>query len=221
MTQATKQEQASSLEAGAAAMGVALTPEQAIHLVHLLDELDDWNQRMNLTAIRDREQQILKHLLDSLSIHAFLRGTRIADIGTGAGFPGLPLALVNPDREFTLLDSTAKKLRFVEHAAARMGLTNVTTVHARAESFRPRERFDCVVARAVGPIATFVNWCGHLCVGGGRLLAMKGRYPEAELETIPNGWKVAAVHRLTIPKLDEERHLVEICRSHDRLQAGH
>jgi 16S rRNA (guanine527-N7)-methyltransferase len=172
---------------------------------------------MNLTAIREREAQISKHLLDSLSVHPYLRGTRVADIGTGAGFPGLPLALVNPEREFTLLDSTAKKLRFVEHAATQMGLTNVVTVHARAESYKPKERFDSILARAVGPIENFVNWCGHLCVSGGRLLAMKGRFPEAELEALPNGWKVAAVHRLVIPTLDEERHLVEICRSHDKV----
>ncbi len=201
----------------AAILGVTLSPGQAGQLIALLDELDDWNQRMNLTAIRERDPQILKHLLDSLSIDPYLRGSRIIDIGTGAGFPGLPLALVNPTREFTLLDSTAKKLRFVDHAAARMGLTNVVTVHARAESFKPGERFDTVVARAVGPIGNFVNWCGHLCVSGGRLLAMKGRFPEAELAAIPNGWKVAAVHRLVIPTLDEERHLVEVCRSHDKV----
>lgn len=215
--QAPREAQTAKLVAGAAGLGVVLSAEQAELLLVLLDELDDWNQRMNLTAIRDRDQQIAKHLLDSLSIHAFLRGKRIADIGTGAGFPGLPLALVNPDREFTLLDSTAKKLRFVEHAAARMGLTNVTTAHARAEVFKPRERFDCVLARAVGPIETFVHWCGPLVVGGGRLLAMKGRFPEAEIAALPSGWKVAAVHRLTVPTLDEERHLVEICRSHDRV----
>jgi len=215
--QAPREAQTAKLVAGAAGLGVALSAEQAELLLVLLDELDDWNQRMNLTAIRDRDQQIAKHLLDSLSIHAFLRGKRIADIGTGAGFPGLPLALVNPDREFTLLDSTAKKLRFVEHAAARMGLANVTTAHARAEVFKPKERFDCVLARAVGPIETFVHWCGPLVIGGGRLLAMKGRFPEAEIAAIPNGWKVAAVHRLTVPTLDEERHLVEICRSHDRV----
>ncbi len=217
MTQVDIQAQAERLREGAAAMGVLLTPEQVQHLLKLLDELDDWNQRMNLTAIRERPQQIAKHLLDSLSVQAFLRGKRIADIGTGAGFPGLPLALVNPEREFTLLDATAKKLRFVDHAAAMMGLANVKTVHARAESFKPKERFDIVLARAVGPIGNFVNWCGHLCVSGGRLLAMKGRFPEAELEAVPNGWKVAAVHRLTIPTLDEERHLVEICRSHDKV----
>ncbi len=215
--QVPREAQTAKLVAGAAGLGVVLSGAQAEHLLVLLDELDDWNQRMNLTAIRDRDQQIAKHLLDSLSIHAFLRGKRIADIGTGAGFPGLPLALVNPDREFTLLDSTAKKLRFVEHAAGKMGLTNVTTAHARAEVFKPKERFDCVLARAVGPIETFVHWCGPLVIGGGRLLAMKGRFPEAEIAAIPTGWKVAAVHRLSVPTLDEERHLVEICRSHDRV----
>lgn len=207
----------SALRSGAAAFGIELGEADAQKLLRLLDELDDWNQRMNLTAIRVREQQITKHLLDSLSVQPYLRGTRVIDVGTGAGFPGLPLALVNPQRQFTLLDSVAKKLRFVEHAAAVMGLRNVATVHARAESYRPKERFDVVISRAVGKVGTFVEWAGHLCVGGGRLLAMKGRYPEAELQQIPSGWKVAHVHRLSIPGLDEERHLVEICRSHDRV----
>ena len=202
--------------AGAAELGIPLSGEQAGQLLRLLDELDDWNQRMNLTAIRERGQQITKHLLDSLSIHSHLRGARIADIGTGAGFPGLPLAVAMPQLELTLVDSTAKKLKFVEHAAQTLGLRNVQTVHTRAENYRPKERFDCVVSRAVGPLETFVTWSGHLCVGGGRLLAMKGRYPTDELEHIPSGWKLAAVHRLNIPGLDEQRHLVELCRSHDR-----
>jgi 16S rRNA (guanine527-N7)-methyltransferase len=201
---------------GAAQLGLTLTESQATALIRLLDELDDWNQRMNLTAIRERGQQITKHLLDSLSVHSHLHGVRIADIGTGAGFPGLPLAVALPQLQLTLVDSTAKKLKFVEHAAQTLGLRNVQTVHTRAEDYRPKERFDCVVARAVGPIETFVKWSGHLCVGGGRLLAMKGRHPTDELEHIPSGWKLAAVHRLNIPGLDEQRHLVELCRSHDR-----
>jgi 16S rRNA (guanine527-N7)-methyltransferase len=202
---------------GAAQLGLALTGIQAAALIRLLDELDDWNERMNLTAIRERSQQITKHLLDSLAVHAHLRGTSVADIGTGAGFPGLPLAVALPQLQFTLVDSTAKKLKFVEHAAQTLGLHNVQTVHTRAETYRPKERFDCVVSRAVGPIETFVKWSGHLCVGGGRLLAMKGRYPTDELAHIPGGWKLAAVHRLNIPGLDEQRHLVELCRSHDKV----
>ena len=202
---------------GAAQLGIELSEPQAGQLIRLLDELDDWNQRMNLTAIRERSAQITKHLLDSLSVQPFLRGERVLDVGTGAGFPGLPLAIVNPSLQFMLLDSTAKKLKFVEHAARLLELPNVQTVHTRAESYRPSERFDIVISRAVGPVEQFVKWAGHLCVGGGRLLAMKGRAPLEELSNLPSGWKLAASHRLTVPALDEERHLVEICRSHDRV----
>lgn len=206
-----------TLIAGAAQLGIELSEAEAARLIRLLDELDDWNQRMNLTAIRERGAQITKHLLDSLSVQPFLHGERILDVGTGAGFPGLPLAIVNPSRQFTLLDSTAKKLRFIDHVATVLALPNVQTVHARAENFRPAQRFDIVLSRAVGPVEQFVEWAGHLCVGGGRLLAMKGREPAAELAKLPSGWKLAAVHRLDVPALDEERHLVELCRSHDRL----
>lgn len=202
---------------GASKLGIALSESQAAKLIRLLDELDDWNQRMNLTAIRERPAQITKHLLDSLSIQSFLRGTRICDMGTGAGFPGIPLAIVNPERQFTLIDSTAKKLKFIDHVAQLLELGNISTVHTRAESFRPDERFDAVVSRAVGPADQFVKWASHLIVGGGRLLAMKGKFPEEEVRKLPSGWKLAAVHRLDVPGLDEERHLVEICRSHDKL----
>jgi len=116
-----------------------------------------------------------------------------------------------------LIDSVNKKLKFVAHAAQAMGLTNVSVLHARAQDHQPEQRFDVVVSRAVGSIENFVNWCDHLCAGGGRLLAMKGRYPEDELRQVPNGWKVAAVHPLAIPALDEQRHVVELCRSHDRV----
>lgn len=211
----------STLTAGAAQLGIELSEPQVTQLLRLLDELDDWNQRMNLTAIRERDAQITKHLLDSLSVQPFLQGERILDVGTGAGFPGLPLAIVNrvshPERHFTLLDSTAKKLKFIEHVAASLALPNVQTVHTRAENFRPPERFDIVLSRAVGPVEQFVKWAGHLCVGGGRLLAMKGRDPAEQAARLPSGWKLAAIHRLNVPALDEERHLVEICRSHDRL----
>lgn len=202
-----------TLSNAAAQMSISLSAAQGESLLKLLNELNDWNQRINLTAIRDPQQQLSKHLLDSLSIQPYLRGRYIADIGTGAGFPGLPLAVINPDKEFLLIDSINKKLRFVEHAAAVMQLSNVSVLHTRAQDYRPARLFDGVVSRAMGSIENFVLWCGHLCAPQGRLLAMKGRYPEEELAAVPKGWRVVAVHELKIPGLDEQRHLVELCRT--------
>ncbi len=201
---------------GARSLGIELSDEQAGKLVAHLDLLDDWNQRMNLTAIRDRGQQLTKHLLDSLSVRPFLRGSRIADVGSGAGFPGIPLAIVSPDLHFALIESTGKKCRFLEHVRDTLALTNVEVVQARAEAFKPAARFETVLARAVGPVADLVRNAGPLVAGGGRLLAMKGRFPEDELAKKLSGWKIAEVHRLVVPGLDEERHVVELCRSHDK-----
>jgi 16S rRNA (guanine527-N7)-methyltransferase len=201
---------------GARALGLELSEEQAGRLLAHLDLLDDWNTRMNLTAIRDRPSQLTKHILDSLSVQPFLRGERIADVGSGAGFPGIPLAIVDPARHFTLIESTGKKCRFLEHVRDALALPNLEVVQARAEAYRPEVRFDTVLARAVGPVADLVRFAGALVVGGGRLLAMKGRYPQDELAGRLSGWKVAGVHRLRVPGLDEERHLVELCRSHDK-----
>lgn len=202
---------------GTRALALDLDEAQLARLVAHLDLLDDWNSRMNLTAIRDRPSQLTKHLLDSLTVLPYLQGDRIADVGSGAGFPGIPLAIVAPHRHFTLIESTGKKCRFLEHVRDTLGLTNVEVVQSRAEGYKPEVRFDTVIARAVGPIADLVKVAGPLVVGGGRLLAMKGRYPEAELAAKLNGWKVASVHPLTVPGLGEERHLVELVRSHDRV----
>ena len=202
---------------GARALALDLDEAQLARLVAHLDLLDEWSARMNLTAIRDRPSQLTKHLLDSLTVQPYLRGQRIADVGSGAGFPGIPLAIVEPQRHFSLIESTGKKCRFLEHVRDELQLKNVEVVQARAENYRPEVRFDTVVARAVGPLAGLLKAAGGLVVGGGRLLAMKGRYPQDELEAKLTGWKVAAVHPLSVPGLDEERHLVELCRSHDRV----
>lgn len=202
---------------GTRALALELDEAQLARLVAHLDLLDDWNSRINLTAIRDRPAQLTKHLLDSLTVLPYLHGERIADVGSGAGFPGIPLAIVEPGRHFTLIESTGKKCRFLEHVREALQLPNVEVAQARAESYHPEVRFDTVIARAVGPVAKLVKVAGHLVVGGGRLLAMKGRYPEDELAATLNGWKIAAVHPLTVPGLAEERHLVELCRSHDRV----
>ena len=202
---------------GARAFGLELDDAQVGRLIAHLDLVDEWGTRMNLTAIRDRAQQLTKHVLDSLSVAGFLRGERVADVGSGAGFPGIPLAIARPDLHFALVESTGKKCRFLEHVRDTLGLANVEVVQSRAESYVPEVRFDAVLARAVGPLADLVRNAGGLVVGGGRLLAMKGRYPAEELEKRRSGWKVAAVHPLHVPGLEEERHLVELARSHEKV----
>jgi len=201
---------------GARQLGVELSPEQVAKLVRHLDLMDEWGERMNLTAIRDREQQITKHVLDSLSVLAYLRGGRVADVGSGAGFPGIPLAIAAPAVHFALIESTGKKCRFLEHVRDTLGLENVEVVQSRAEAWKPAVRYDTVLARAVGPLADLVRYAGLLVAGDGRLLAMKGRFPEDELAKKLNGWKVVAVHKLAVPGLDEERHLVELAHSHGK-----
>ena len=205
-----------SLIEGARSLGIELGDDAARRLIAHLDLLDEWGERMNLTAIRDRPSQITKHVLDSLSVRRYLRGRRVADVGSGAGFPGIPLAVVAPDLHFSLIESTGKKCRFLEHVRDTLGLANVEVVQSRAEAHNPAVRYDTVLARAVGPVADLVKNAGPLVAGGGRLLAMKGRYPEDELAKKLNGWKVVTVHRLTVPGLDEERHLVELAHSHQK-----
>jgi 16S rRNA (guanine527-N7)-methyltransferase len=201
---------------GARALGLDLDETQLAQLTRHLDLMDEWGERMNLTAIRERSQQLTRHVLDSLSVAPWLRGRRVADVGSGAGFPGIPLAIVRPDLHFALIESTGKKCRFLEHVRDTLGLANVEVVQSRAEAYRPAERFDTVLARAVGPLADLVRYAGSLVAGGGRLLAMKGRYPGDELAKKLNGWKVVGVHPLRVPGLDEQRHLVELARSHEK-----
>ena len=201
------------LEAGAAELRLQLAPAQVEALLRVIDELETANAKFNLTAIRDRPGMLHKHLLDSLSVQPFLRGTRIADVGTGAGFPGLPLAIANPERQFALIEATGKKARFVAETALRVGAANVEVLNVRAENHRPAEPFDTVVARALSSLADFVAHAGHLCAADGRLLAMKGRRPDEEIGALPQAFRVRAVHRLRVPGLDGERHLVELSRA--------
>ena len=202
---------AASLQADSARLGVELDPAAAQGLLVLAAELAEWNRRFNLTSIDD-ERTVTHHLLDSLAVGPYLKGLRIADVGTGAGFPGIPLALAYPERQFVLIDATRKKLGFVEHVAAKLGLRNVTAVHARAEQYRPPLLFDSVVARALAKLDQFVRYAGHLCAPAGRLLAMKGRLDEAEMKSVPHGWRIVATHRVSVPGLDAERHVVELAR---------
>jgi 16S rRNA (guanine527-N7)-methyltransferase len=202
------------LVSGARELGIELDPIRAETLLKLVDELEQGNAQFNLTAIRDRPGMLRKHVLDSMSLQPYLRGERLADVGTGAGFPGLVLAVVNPQRRFTLIEATGKKARFVEQTAQRIGSGNVLVVNSRAESYRPFELFDTVVARALSSLADFVAYAGHLCAPDGRLLAMKGKRPDDEISALPRAFRVLAMHRLSVPGLPDERHLVELIPAH-------
>ncbi len=201
-----------ALVAGANQLGIALDPRQRERLLALLAELGEWSGRFNLTAIREPADMLRKHLLDSLSALPWLQGGRIADVGTGAGFPGLPLAIAHAGASFTLIESTAKKARFVEHVVQLLELPNVSVVNERAEAYRPAAPFDTVVCRALGTLAEFTGFAGHLCARRGCLLAMKGKYPQDEIEALPRGWKTAGVHPVVVPGLDAERHVVVLTR---------
>ncbi|HXY97751.1 MAG TPA: 16S rRNA (guanine(527)-N(7))-methyltransferase RsmG [Steroidobacteraceae bacterium] len=189
----------------AALLGVNLAPADAARLLALLDELERWNRSYNLTAIESREEMVTHHLLDSLSVSPDLTGTRIADVGTGAGFPGLPLAIANPERQFTLIDGNGKKVRFVAHAARTLELSNVKALHARAEDLVAEAPFDTITARALAPLPELVALLAPISGPRTRVLAMKGRWPEEEVAKLPAPWRLSGSRRIEVPGLGAER----------------
>lgn len=203
-----------ALDSGLQALGLPAGGCEAGRLLRYLDLLQKWNRAYNLTAVREPLAMVTLLILDSLSIHFFLRGVRILDVGSGAGLPGIPLASFNSNRKFVLLDSNGKKVRFMRQAVMDLELANVTVERGRVEHYHPEALFDTVVSRALGSVAEFVAAAGRLCGGDGCLLAMKGRHPETELAELPSGYRVAAVERLYVPGLEAERHLVKIVKSH-------
>lgn len=172
-----------------------------------------WNRVYNLTAIRRPEQIVTHHLLDSLAVAPYVAGPRVADIGTGAGLPGIPLALSRPDWSVALVESNHKKTTFLEQARIELGLSNVTVVTERVEGWQPAQGFSTVICRAFSDLGEFVRLAGHLCAADGHLLAMKGVYPFEEVAQLPAGWALEQVVPLTVPGLDAERHLVVIKKS--------
>jgi 16S rRNA (guanine527-N7)-methyltransferase len=194
-----------------AKLGLSPTAQQIDKLLGLLSLLNKWNKAYNLTSVRDPQDMLIRHIIDSLAVVPYMDGLkRVIDVGTGPGLPGLPLAIMLPEVEFTLLDSLGKRIRFQRQACHELALGNVVSVQSRVEKFQPDHRFDAVISRAFASIGDMLNWCGHL---GDCFLAMKGTYPEQELGSIPAGYVVNSVHKLLVPSLDEARHLVEIKRN--------
>ena len=180
------------------------------HLAAYLTLLERWNRAYNLTAVREPEAMVVRHLLDSLSILPWLEGPRVLDVGSGAGLPGIPLAIARPECQFCLLDSNGKRTRFLTQVTAELHLPNVGVVRSRVEDYRPATLFNSVVSRAFATLAELVVDAGRLCAPTGRLLAMKGVFPDDELARLPSAYQVVGVYPLRVPHLDAERHLVHL-----------
>jgi 16S rRNA (guanine527-N7)-methyltransferase len=196
------------LAAGAAELGLHLDRPAVNSLVGYLELLDKWNRVYNLTAIRQQEKWVTHHLLDSLAILAHLPAGQLLDVGSGAGFPGIPVAVAQPQRKVTLLDSNQKKGAFLRQAAAELGLTNVQVATERMEAHHPQPGYEVIVSRAFSDLPKFARLCGHALAHNGVLAAMKGVLPHAEIAELPPDWNASDVRTLRIPGLGGARHLV-------------
>ncbi|RLA47489.1 MAG: 16S rRNA (guanine(527)-N(7))-methyltransferase RsmG [Gammaproteobacteria bacterium] len=200
------------LREGLSELDQRYTDQQIQKLIQYLSLLDRWNATFNLTAIKNPDTMLTRHVLDSLAIAPYLHGERFIDVGTGAGLPGIPLAIVNPHHQYTLLDSNGKKTRFLFQAKALLNLTNVQEVQQRVELYRAKDGYDGILSRAFTSLAEMVRSTQHLLAPDGRFFAMKGKLPGLELNQLPKNYHVEAVIKLTVPQLQEERHLVIIRR---------
>lgn len=201
------------LDAGLAALNLDL-PDAAIErLLDYVGLLLRWNATYNLSAVRDADGIVTRHLLDSLAIVPYVSGRTLADLGSGAGLPGIPLAIADPGRSIDLVDSNGKKTRFLRAAVRELGLANVRVLEGRVEQVEGQR--DCVTARAFASLADMLGWGGHLLAPDGAWLAMKGRHPQDELDGVPAGFRVERIVALDVPGLDAERHLVIIKRLRD------
>jgi len=207
---------AKTLTSGSGQIGVQLTESNVQQLMAYLLLLDKWNKAYNLTSIRQIDDMLPLHVLDSLIVHPRIQGAkRLIDVGTGPGLPGLILAIMNPDLPITLLDSNGKKTRFLFQACTALKLDNVTIVNDRVEAYRPDELFDMIVSRAFASLLDMTSWCRHLLADDGCFLAMKGQYPEAELAVIAADYRLTLAESVHVPGVDGERHLLNI------VPAGH
>jgi len=187
---------------------IVLSDKQQQQLVAYVELLDKWNKAYNLTSVRDPKEMMVKHIMDSLVVAPHLTGKHYIDVGTGPGLPGIVLAIALPDTQFVLLDSLGKRVRFLMQVKHALGLDNVTPVQSRVEEYQPSVKLDGVLSRAFASLQDMVQWCSHLIDDSGRFIALKGQFPDEELENLPAGTKFEQDISLDVPKLDAERHLI-------------
>ncbi|MAL84108.1 MULTISPECIES: 16S rRNA (guanine(527)-N(7))-methyltransferase RsmG [Idiomarina] len=183
--------------------------DQQLALVGLLDK---WNKAYNLTSVRNPKDMLPRHIMDSLAVRQYLQGQRFIDVGTGPGLPGLPLAIAEPDKEFVLLDSLGKRIRFIRQVCHELKLTNVTPVQARVEDYQDEKKFDGVISRAFASLNDMLSWCEHLPSDKGRFYALKGLYPQEELDELSANYKTESIEQINVPGIDASRHIVIISK---------
>ena len=187
---------------------IQLTDRQKDQLIQLVQLLNKWNKAYNLTSVRDPQEMLVKHILDSIVVSPYLQGDRFIDVGTGPGLPGLPLAIINPTKQFVLLDSLGKRISFIRNAVRELGLTNVEPVLSRVEEYQPEQKFDGVLSRAFASLKDMTDWCHHLPKENGYFYALKGIYHEDEVKELDKKFEVKDVITLNVPELVGERHLI-------------
>ena len=187
---------------------IQLTDLQKDQLIQLVQLLHKWNKAYNLTSVRDPLEMLVKHILDSIVVSPYLQGDHFIDVGTGPGLPGLPLAIINPTKQFVLLDSLGKRISFIRNAVRELGLTNVEPVLSRVEEYQPEQKFDGILSRAFASLKDMTDWCHHLPKENGYFYALKGIYHEDEVEELGKKFEVKDVITLHVPELAGERHLI-------------
>ena len=187
---------------------IKISDQQIQQLIDLVNLLNKWNKAYNLTSVRDPQEMLVKHILDSLVVSPYLHGDRFIDVGTGPGLPGLPLAIINPSKQFVLLDSLGKRISFIRNAIRELGLTNVTPVLSRVEEYQPEDKFDGVLSRAFASLKDMTDWCNHLPKENGYFYALKGIYQEDEINELNEKYTIQEVIELHVPELIGERHLI-------------
>lgn len=213
MSSMVTSQHAEELSTGARQLGVSLSEAQHAQLLGYLALLIKWNKAYNLTAVRDPDEMVSRHLLDSLSVMSFIENGRWLDVGSGGGMPGIPLAILFPDSQVTCLDSNGKKTRFLTQVKLELKLDNLQVIHSRVEAFQPAQPFNGIISRAFSSMENFSNWTRHLGDVETRWLAMKGVHPADELVALPSDFNLDSEHALAVPGCQGQRHLLILRRT--------